>query len=152
MELFTIRNSLGSHLPCPFEFRHFLVYRYQFVISCYKVLNYASLKHFFSQSVNHHSVPQGWFRTTDTYSDSSQPGSVQSRSSYETRSRVEPENRRLHHTPSHQRGQTSTDRQASSKTSLQRGAGREESGPSYRRSHKGSVFSGLVLASLTYPP
>ena len=34
--------------------------------------------------------------------------------------------------------------------SLQSGAGRVESGPSYRRDHKGSVFSGLVLTSLTY--
>ena len=52
VELFIIRNSLGSHQPCPFEFRHFLVYKYQLVIFCCKVFNYVSLKHFFQQSIN----------------------------------------------------------------------------------------------------
>ena len=51
---------------------------------------------------------------------------------------VEQDNGRLHLTPSHQRGQTSTDRQTSSNMSLQHGAGREEGGPSHRRGHKGS--------------
>ena len=57
------------------------------------------------QEYKPHPVPQGWSRTKDTHSDSSQPRTVQSRSSYEARSGVEPDYRRLHHTPSHQRCQ-----------------------------------------------
>ena len=88
--------------------------------------------------VNLYSVPQPRSRTKCSRSDSSRPGQIWSRSSYKARARVEPDNRRLRNSPSHQRSQASTDRQATSKMSLPDGAGREESGPSYRRGHKGS--------------
>ena len=88
--------------------------------------------------VNLYSVPQPCPRTKDSYSDGSKPREICSRRSHKARSRVEPDHRRLHLTPSHQRSQTSTDRQASSKMSLPDGAGREEGGPSHRRGHKGS--------------
>ena len=87
---------------------------------------------------NLYSVPQPRSRTKCSRSDSSRPGQIWSRSSYKARARVEPDNRRLLNSPSHQRSQTSTDRQASSKMSLPDGAGREEGGPSHRRGHKGS--------------
>ena len=88
--------------------------------------------------VNLYSVPQPCPRTKDSYSDGSKPREICSRRSHKACSRVEPDHRRLHLTPSHQRSQTSTDRQASSKMSLPDGAGREEGGPSHRRGHKGS--------------
>ena len=88
--------------------------------------------------VNLYSVSQPWPRTKGSYSDGSKPREICSRRSHKARSRVEPDHRRLHLTPSHQRSQTSTDRQASSKMSLPDGAGREEGGPSHRRGHKGS--------------
>ena len=64
---------------------------------------------------------------------------------------VEQRNRRSRHTPGHQRCQTTDDSQTSSKASLQSGAGRTEERTSYRRSHKGSALSGLVLVSLIFP-
>ena len=88
--------------------------------------------------VNLYSVSQPWPRTKGSYSSGPKPREIYSRRSHEARSRVEPDYRRLHLSPSHQRSHTSTDRQAASKTSLPDGAGREESGPSYRRGHKGS--------------
>ena len=104
------------------------------------------------QEYKPHPVPQGWSRTKDTHSDSSQPMTICSRSSYEARTGVEQRNRRLCHPSGHQRCQVTTDRQSSSKASLQSGAGRVEERPSHRRGHKGSVYSGLVLVSLIHPP
>ena len=101
--------------------------------------------------VNLHRVLRGWSRTKDYYSESSQPRTIQSRSSYKVPAGMEQRNRRFCHPPGHQRCQTTNDRQTSSKVSLQSGAGRAEEGPSYRRGHKGSVLSGLVLASLIFP-
>ena len=84
------------------------------------------------------SEPQPWSRTRSSYSHSSRPRKIYSRRSYKACSRVEPNYRRLHYSPSRQRSLTSTDRQATNKTSLPEGAGREERGPGDRRGHKGS--------------
>ena len=88
--------------------------------------------------VNLYSVPQPWSGTRSSYSYGSKPRKIYSRRTHKARSRVEPNHRRLHFSPSHQRSLTSTDRQAANKTSLPEGAGREESGPGDRRCHKGS--------------
>ena len=97
--------------------------------------------------VNLYSVPQPRSRTKCSRSDSSRPGQIWSRSSHKARTRVESDNRRLRNSPSHQRSQAPTDRQATSKMSLPDGAGREESGPSYRRGHKGSS---LLMFSVNF--
>ena len=100
--------------------------------------------------VNLNPVLKGWSRTKDTYSESSRPGTIQSRSSYKAPAGVEQRNRRSRHTPGHQRCQTTDDSQTSSKASLQSGAGRTKERTSYRRSHKGSALSGLVLVSIHF--
>ena len=101
--------------------------------------------------VNHHPILTGGSRSKDNYSESPQSGTIQSRSSYKVPAGVEQRNRRSRHTPGHQRCQTTDDSQTSSKASLQSGAGRTEERTSYRRSHKGSALSGLVLVSLIFP-
>ena len=102
--------------------------------------------------VNLYPVLQGWPRTKDTFSDSSQPRTVRSRSSYKARTGVKHRNRRLRHPSGHQRCQVTTDRQTSSKASLQSRAGITKEGTSYRLSNRGSALSGLVLVSLNLSP
>ena len=97
-----------------------------------------------------HPILVGWSRSKDNYSESPKSGTIQSRSSHEVPAGVEQRNRRSRHTPGHQRCQTIDDSQTSSKASLQSGAGRTKERTSYRRSHKGSALSGLVLVSLNF--
>ena len=95
------------------------------------------------------SEPQPGSRTRSSYSHSSRPRKIYSRRSYKACSRVEPNYRRLYYSPSRQRSLTSTDRQATNKTSLPEGAGREERGPDDRRGHKGSSL--LRFSAFTNP-
>ena len=92
----------------------------------------------------------GWSKFKDYYSESPKSRTIQSRSPHEVPAGVEQCNRRSRHTPGHQRCQTTDDSQTSSKTSLQGGAGWTKERTSYRRSHRGSALSGLVLVSLNF--
>ena len=90
-----------------------------------------------------HPVPQGWSRTKDTYSDSSQPRTIQSRSPYEVPSEVERHHRRPGHSSGYKRCQTTNDIQTSSQTPYQSRAVCKEGRTSYRCGYKGSSHSGF---------
>ena len=109
------------------------------------------LKNHFSKIKHlYHPTLVGWSSSKDNFSECPRSRTIQSRSRHEVPTGAEQRYRRSRHTPGHQRCQTTDDSQTSSKASLQSGAGRTKERTSYRRSHKGSALSGLVLVSLNF--